>query len=194
MSTEDLDKYVAKIIKDAKDASCMSIGKIAEGVGKDDKTVSNWIKGKSVPSVSNLIRLFQVMQQPLSKAILPAIFPHLEEIHDHLTVDQKRRQMETYIRDMALDSEIEKLYFLTFGSHGSSWYPQLEEWIALDHLPMKDRVSIAKVIENDYEIASANGSLIATDQVLPNMGTLSNAIEQGKIATISGRNAYNPQK
>lgn len=194
MTGDEIERYISEIIKEAKVKSGMSISRIAEGVGRDDKTVSNWVKGKVTPNVSNLIRLFQVMEQPLLSKILPIVYPHLDRTRGKNTVDQKRKTLADYISQVAFDSEVEKLYFLTFGPHGSSWYPQLEEWVALDHLPMKEKVNIAKTIENAFDMAAARDELVATEEVMPEMDVFKHAIEQGILAAMDGRNAYNTVK
>ena len=77
-----------------------------------------------------------------------------------------------------------------FGGHGSNPEPQMQEFTMIDHLPMKDRVTIAQLVNTLWEMAQARGELVCCDHIMPDVDLFRAGILKGTDAAKGGKNAY----
>lgn len=191
----ELSEQIAKMLCEARARSGMSISAVAEAIGKDDKTYSNWEKGKSAPTVPMLIRCFEAMDEPLLRPILGSLYPEEFEYSSlGSTPTQKKKSLIKYIDEVASDEEIEKLSFLMFGQHGSSWKHQLEGFVALEHLPMYARVLVAQIIATNFDLIETRGQLLNQNYIMPNMEKYREGLGLGYDAVTINKNKYTETK
>ncbi|MDD4075009.1 MAG: hypothetical protein PHC80_02850 [Eubacteriales bacterium] len=82
------------------------------------------------------------------------------------------------------------LVYLFYGEHGSSPNAILQLILAYLHTPIKERVTQAVLIKNVYEMEKALGNLICSDDILPNMEVLNNALASAKASAVQHEYGY----
>lgn len=187
---KEIQKQLAEMLYQARLRSGMSISAVAEAIGKDDKTYSNWERGKSAPTVPMVIKCFEAMGEPLFKPILSTLYPEEFTFDRKRDPSERRESLKKYIDLIASDKEIEDLHYLILGDHGSSWRHQIEGFVALDHLPMYARVLVAQIIVTNYELLETRGQLLNTDYAMPDLSLYREGLGMGYDAATNNYNKY----
>ena len=60
----------------------------------------------------------------------------------------------------------------------------------IDHLPMKDRVTIAQLVNTLWEMAQARGELVCCEHIMPDVEMFREGVLKGTDAAKDGKNAY----
>ena len=181
----------ATMIARARGDAGLSQRYIAQALGVSERTVKNWEVGSSLPNILQLIGWFKACGVNPVRYVLdwlnPAEFDGLSAESD--IADIKSALLE-YLSSVATENAIRTLSFCIFGGHGSSWNAQLEMLCAHDHTTMHSRVTVARAILENYEMEAAQGNLVATDHIAPDLDRLRAAVESGKDAAQEGKAGY----
>lgn len=159
---------------------------IAKALGVSKKTVQNWESGFSSPTQEKGFEWFDVLGlQPLPY--------YLELLYGNYQTSESDKTVEdaliTFIK-ACTPEEKRKLLFILGATHGSSYAGIIEMLTAHLHVPLKDRLNVAHNILTNYEIASAQGTLISTEGVTPNIDLLNQSYENAKEAVKNNKNSY----
>ena len=163
---------------------------MALGLGVSKKTVQNWEKGISAPDLFQGSEWFRILGLNPLPYYLAYLYP---DLFGDISPDKSDEELALalhHLIDQATPIEKRQLLFLMAGKHGSSWYALLHMFTAHCHTSMQCRVGTARIVLDNYEMQQETGELVCTDNVLPDLDVLRNAIESGKSAAQQKRPGY----
>ena len=163
---------------------------MALGLGVSKKTVQNWEKGISAPDLFQGSEWFRILGLNPLPYYLAFLYP---DLFGDISPDKSDEEINLslhHLIDQATPIEKRQLLFLMAGKHGSSWYALLQMLTAHCHTSMQCRVGTARIVLDNYEMQQETGELVCTDNVLPDLDVLRNAIESGKSAAQQKRPGY----
>ncbi len=163
---------------------------MALGLGVSKKTVQNWEKGISAPDLFQGSEWFRILGLNPLPYYLAFLYPDLFGNISPTKSDEELTLALHHLIDQATPIEKRQLLFLMAGKHGSSWYALLQMFTAHCHTSMQCRVGTARIVLDNYEMQQETGELVCTDNVLPDLDVLRNAIESGKSAAQQKRPGY----
>lgn len=186
----DRAKRFARIWWESRAEAGVSQEYMALGIGVSKKTVQNWEKGTSSPSFFQGLEWFKILGLNPLPYYLEFMYPDWDD--GNISNDDEGKTTEMLVDVVShLPNEDKKqlLYFLS-GEHGSSPQSVLQLLMAHLHTPMRDRVTTASVVMQNYELARELGTIVKEDKALPREKELKVAIEKGKEATINKKDGY----
>lgn len=182
-------KRLARMLMLSRAESGLSQEKVALELGIAKKTVQNWEKGTSAPTLPQAIEWFRAMQVAAMPYFLQFMFPDIEGIGRQDDDEKIRKELITLIETLPIEG-IRQLMYLFYGDHGSSPRAIMNMLTAHLQSPMKDRYSHATAILNDYTLSHEKKQITRPDHVQPDVELLEKAIAQGRQAIIDDRNNY----
>lgn len=168
--------------------------KLALGLGVSRKTIQNWEKGISSPTLFESMEWFRILGLNPMPYYMSYLFP--DDVGDIKGSDGDDRIEDalTVLVDQLPATAKRQLLYILFGNHGSSPTAVLNLMNAHLQCPIRDRISHAVHITENYEINEAMGSIVRPDNVKPNVDLLHKSINSAKAAAISKQQGYvNPQ-
>ena len=188
--TKDNNSDFSELWTSSRYASGVSQEYMAERLNVSKKTIQNWEKGESSPSMWQGFEWFRVLGINPLRYFLNYIYP---EAFSDLTSENSDKEVKEalieYISN-ATPTEHRQLLFLIAGEHGSDWYGLLQMMTAHCHTSMQSRVAAARTILDNYHIEEANGKLIQPEHILPDIDILERSINGGKEAAKQGSAGY----
>lgn len=159
----------ANVLKELRAEYGLSKSKMANRLNLDDRTYSRYESGESAPSISEFLQFFEILGKPAMPIILRNLYP------DRYSEDvDSRTRLIQYFSEIATPKDIDLMEYIIFSDHGSIAEAQIQLFSAIDHLPMRSRLLIAKLALNLWEIEENN--LVNTDQAMPDMEYLKKVI------------------
>ena len=162
---------------------------MALGLGVSKKTVQNWEKGISSPTFFQGTEWFHL----LGMNPLPYYYDFLfsNEVHEKNSPEElhTNEALTLLIEQLPLNAKQELLFMLS-GEHGSSPYSMIQLMTAHLQSPLKDRVSHANIIMQDYEMEKELGQLSVPDAVQPDLEVLRKAITEGRQSVMTHGSGY----
>lgn len=189
-STEAKESRFAQIWAASRADAGKSQEFMAKGLGVSKKTVQNWENGITAPDFFMGSKWFQVLGVNPMPYYLSFLFP---DLFDGISPENDDEEIEKALISLIMNStsaEKRELLFLMAGRHGSSWYSLLQMFTAHCHTSMQSRVNVARSILDNYEMESATGKLVCTENIAPDLQMLKNAIEEGKRSVMLGNSGY----
>lgn len=190
ITAEERKKRFARIWSSSRAEAGKTQEFLANGLGVSKKTVQNWENGITSPDLfmgSEWFRLLGINPLPY---YLSYLFPDLFEDISPEKDDEVIEQVLTALIKKSTAVEKRELLFLMAGDHGSPWYSLLQMFTAHCHTSMQARVNAARSILDNYEMEAAAGQLVCRSNILPDIGMLKNAVEEGKKSVIAGNSGY----
>ena len=187
-SDED-EKRLARMLMLSRAESKLSQEKVAFELGVAKKTIQNWEKGVSAPTLPQAIEWFRVLDVAAMPYFLQFMFPGLEGTSGNERVEKLRKELISMIETLP-EEGVRQLMFLFYGDHGSSPGGVMNLMTAHLQAPMNDRYRHARNILDDYKLAKEKNELNNEDHIQPNVEFLENAIDCGREAVIKGKNHY----
>lgn len=190
ITAEERKKRFARIWSSSRAEAGKTQEFLANGLGVSKKTVQNWENGITSPDLfmgSEWFRLLGINPLPY---YLSYLFPDLFEDISPEKDDEVIEQVLTALIKNSTAVEKRELLFLMAGDHGSPWYSLLQMFTAHCHTSMQARVNAARSILDNYEMEAAAGQLVCRSNILPDIGMLKNAVEEGKKSVIAGNSGY----
>ncbi len=180
---------IAEALRIARYESGKSQETMAFELGVARRTVQNWESGKSEPTVGQAIRWFQILGKSPIPFLLQTVIPAFDHITSDVEEEKLREAMLLLVNEIPIEG-IRQLLYLFYGDHGSS--PRAIMQLVTAHLqtPMKDRVTQARVITHNYELAFRKGTIARPDHILPDLQYLKNAIDAGEDAVLKDAKEY----
>lgn len=186
---EEDKKRLANILMRSRAESGMSQEKVALELGVAKKTVQNWERGVSSPTLPQAIGWFRVMKVAAMPYFLNFIFPDTDGINKDQS-DEKLRKILMLMLDSLPAEGIRQLLYLFYGDHGSSPRATLNLITAHLQTPLRDRYAHANIILNDYELACSMNNNTSKDHIMPNTEVIKDSIELSRKAIVNSKSSY----
>ena len=180
---------ISEALRTVRNESGVSQEAIAFELGVARRTVQNWECGKSEPTIQQAIEWFSILGKSPIPYLLQIGIPSMERLKREDNDEKLRKAMHLLVDELPSEGMRELLY-LFYGDHGSSPRAVLQLVTAHLQTPMKDRVTQAKVITHNYEIASKKEQVARPDHVQPDLEYLKKAIAAGEEAVIRDETEY----
>ena len=190
----DRAKRFSKIFWKSRADAGVSQEYMALGLGVSKKTIQNWEKGTSSPTLFQASEWFHLLGINPMPYYYEFVYPNTmnqEELSDGQEVSNERvsEALDLIVAEMPIDLKRD-LLFLFHGKHGSSPYAVMQMVLAHLQVPMKDRVTHASIILQDYEIAKELGKITNPEHIQPRLEYLRSAVQFGRTATINKKSGY----
>lgn len=190
----DRAKRFSKIFWKSRADAGVSQEYMALGLGVSKKTIQNWEKGTSSPTMFQASEWFHLLGINPMPYYYEFIYPDTMNQDElsfgrNLPDGQVAEALDLLVAEMPIELKRE-LLFLFYGGHGSSPYAVMQMVLAHLQVPMKDRVSHASLILQDYEIAKELDKLVKPDNIQPSLEYLRNAVQYGRNAAIQKKSGY----
>lgn len=188
-----MDEYLArtaKALEMARMRSGLSQQKLAARMGVNRGTIANWEQGLAAISLPMAMRWFTCCGVSAARYMDACIYPGLlEHLEDDLSNMEKRQILIDAMMECS-SYEIDALLYIRYGDHGSDHMGVLTEILANLHTPLKDRVSVCRMVSGNYEIAQATGTDPDPNGTAPKMGILYQAQDAGIEAAMKSNDSY----
>lgn len=180
----------AKALETARMRSGLSQQKLAARMGVNRGTIANWEQGLAAISLPMAMRWFTCCGVSAARYMDACIYPGLLE---HLEGDLSNMEKRQILIDAMVECssyEIDALLYIRYGDHGSDHMGVLTEVLANLHTPLKDRVSVCRMVSGNYEIAQATGTDPDPNGTAPKMEILYQAQDAGTEAAMKSNDSY----
>lgn len=161
---------------------------MADAMGIAAKTVSYWETGKACPDATQAWDWYNACKLNPTSYIMKWRYPNRFEETDEATI----QRLGSAIHLMRPDDR-KRLLYAIIGDHGSFWPAVLQLIMAHLHLPMRDRIESAILVEQKYLLLDSNkpeSLLVHKDKPLPDMDMFGRGIAAGKDAYTENRDSY----
>ena len=190
MNKLEFKDRVAEMMRQARHQSGQSQDSIAKSLGVSKKTIQNWERGVSSPSLFQGMEWFRVLGINPLPYYLAYVFPdEMDEISPSDDDERIQNATMSLIEQLPIEGK-RKLLYLFWGGHGSSPSAVIDLMTAHLHVPMKDRIEQAAIIARSYDINEALDEIVCPDHVKPNMNKLWMAIDEATSSLKEGKNEY----
>lgn len=170
---------IAEALRTARYESKLSQEYMALELGVSRRTVLNWERGTSEPSVSQAMAWFKLVGKNPIPYLLQTTYPEMDKISYKDDDAKILAALMQLINDLPAEG-VRQLMYLFFGNHGSSPRAVLQMINAHLQTPMKDRLIHGQLIAANYEIAKKTGTLAHPGHIQPDLECLKDAIEAAK--------------
>ena len=188
-----MDEYLArtaKALEVARMRSGLSQQKLAARMGVNRGTIANWEQGLAAISLPMAMRWFTCCGVSAARYMDACIYHGLlEHLEDDLSNMEKRQILIDAMIECS-SYEIDALLYMRYGDHGSDHIGVLTEILANLHTPLKDRVSVCRMVSGNYEIAQATGTDPDPNGTAPKMEILYQAQDAGTEAAMRSNDSY----
>lgn len=181
--------FLAKTLRETRTKQKRSQEYMALEMGIARKTVQNWEKGISAPSITQTMDWFRILQVSPLPYLFQYVYPEMENISSKDEDEKLRKSLLTLIEQLPPEG-IRQLLYLFYGDHGSSPRAVLNMLTAHLQTPMRDRVTASSIILKNYQIAQKQNTITSNEHVQPDLSTLQKAIQKGENAAIEGSETY----
>lgn len=156
-----------------------------------ESTIKAWENGQGSPTLDGLLEWFRTVGESPVRPMLDFFWPDVfADLTTRNTDDEIRTAGEFYFAKVAGPVEIQKLYYLIFGKHGSEWSGLLDMACAHIHTSLNSRYRVAEIIQVSYELSSSNNLALEPPGIAADRPLLLSAIAAAKEASTSSRNGY----
>lgn len=170
--------------------SGLSQQKLAAQMGVNRGTIANWEQGLAAISLPMAMRWFTCCGVSVARYMDACIHPGLlEHLEDDLSGMEKRQILIDAMMECS-SYEIDALLYMRYGDHGSDHIGVLTEILANLHTPLKDKVTVCRMVSVSYEIAQATGTDPDPNGTAPKMEILYQAQDAGTEAAMKSNDSY----
>lgn len=180
---------IEEILRQSRYMSGKSQEYMAFELGVARKTVQNWERGASEPTVDQAIEWFRALNMSPVPYLYQYVYPNIDNLCSEESDTKLRDTLIKIIKELPSE-EMRQLLYLFYGDHGSS--PRAVMNMVTAHLqtPMQSRVAQGSVILKNYEMAQKKGQLTSKQHIQPNVDLLKQAIAAGEDAAVKNIEAY----
>ena len=172
-SKEDVNYIISGLLMQLRQKKGLSKAKMADALGIDKHTWIRWESGASAPSIADLVMVYETMEEPILRPMIDILYPHEDDYHESTTA--ARKSIAEYILDKAPDRTIRMYRYMMERPEADQ---QLEEFCALNHLPLHYRFFVAQQIYVYYQMARQHGELIYTDTHMPDLDIFASGMKR----------------
>lgn len=182
-------KRLSRMLMLSRAESGISQEKVALELGIAKRTVQNWERGISAPTLPQAIQWFRVMKVAAMPYFLQFMFPDIEGISPKDDDETIKKDLIKLIEIMPSEG-IRQLMYLFYGNHGSSPRSVMNMITAHLQTPLKDRYSHACTILNDYKLYNDKIETTHPEHIQPDVQALETAINQSRESILNNQNNY----
>ena len=187
---DDYRLRVAKALEMARAESGLSQQKLADRMGIGRTSIYRYEQGTMTPDAPTIIKWFVCCGVAVKRYIDACLHPGLlESLAEDTGAEIKRDALIKHIEETNAE-EIDLLFYLIYGNHGSDHIGVLTEVLANLHTPLKDRVTVCRMVSGSYEIAQATGTDPDPNGTQPKMEVLYQAQDAGTEAAMKSNDSY----
>lgn len=191
MDKEKLQDFVAEMLKELRIRHGLSKAAMADILYINPKTWAKYEAGTSSPTLAEFLTIFDELgEDPLRSSLIhfyPETYSMLQSEGGN---EELRRAIANYFKNVATDKDVTDWSYLVFGSHGSNLSPQLQEFITIDHLPLKYRYMIAMEVLAFWSLAQVENAIVDDGNNMPNMELFEKGVRKAKQAIDKGLPGY----
>lgn len=187
--SEEDKKRLAGMLAIARAESGLSQEAVALELGIAKKTVQNWEKGVSTPTLPQAIAWFRVMKVAAMPYLIQFMFPDIEMKKDNKKDKELLDSLKELIEVLPMEG-VKQLLYLLYGEHGSSPRAVVNILAAYLLLPMKDRYQIDCAIWENYKMAEDMGLITSKDTASLDKEIIKIALEREREAILENKNSY----
>ena len=180
---------IYEALREARNLSGKSQEYMALELGIARKTVQNWERGASEPTIGQAIAWFKALDVKPLPYLFQIIHEDLEGIGSGDDLARLHNSLAKLIKELP-EEGMRQLLYLFYGEHGSSPRAVLNMLTAHLQTPMSDRVIQGSVILKNYEIAKKKNCLTNAEHIQPNVELLNKAIAMGEEAYLQDKKTY----
>lgn len=147
---------IAEALREARDISGKSQEYMALELEVARKTVQNWEKGVSEPTLGQAIGWFKAINVSPIPYLIQVVHTDMDGISAKDDVSKLRKSLHQLLDEIP-EEGIRQLLYLFYGDHGSSPRAALNMLTAHLQTPLKDRVVQGHLVLKNYEIANKKG-------------------------------------
>lgn len=163
---------------------------LANYIGVSRKTIQNWESGVSAPDFNQGAKWFEALGINPLPYFLRYMYPDSVKGFSPVSTKEEVEKSLKQILDDVPEHGIRMLLYLFYGAHGSSPQSVLNLITAYLHLPIRERVGLADLIMDQYEMMNARDELVSPEYVRPDFENVKKAISAAKTAAIEGKEGY----
>lgn len=188
---EELNLGCAHMLRKLREKRGLTKTQIAAELYMPEKKWARWEAGKQAPAAPELLwvcsRLGESVLLPMLEWVYPERYSGLDE---DVGIDKLREAAAHYFTHVASERTVRQWSFILFGDHGSDGMLQTEEMCAIDHLPMAYRYTLVMQMLAAWDLTVAEGKLVNTDHIMPDIDALREAARLGLRTVEEGRQGY----
>lgn len=189
MSRADRVKNFAKIFSESRADAGVSQEWLAAELGVTRRTINNWETGISAPNYFQQLEWFRALKLSQTPYLYKYVNSDIRNDKSLSNEDKFEQSFDRIINELTIEQKRCITYLLT-GTYQGDPYALIQLFVAHAHLPMLQRFSIANQIYETYKVCEESGQLKDTEYILPDLETLTKAIEAGREAAIKGEHGY----
>lgn len=186
---EEDKKRLARMLVVSRDEGGISQEKVALELGIAKKTVQNWERGISAPTLPQVIAWFRVMKVTAMPYLIQFLYPNMENLSRNDDDEKLRKSLLSLIEVLPAEG-VRQLMYLLYGDHGSSPRATINLLTAHLQTPLRDRYNHANMIINDYKISRDKQYISRPDHIQPDLDLLDRSLEKCREAIINNKNSY----
>lgn len=180
---------VCEALRESRNLSGKSQEYMALEIGIARKTVQNWERGTSEPTIGQAVAWFKALDISPLPYLLQIVHNDMDRINGKDDFNKLKASLNKLLQELP-EEGVRQLLYLFYGDHGSSPRAILNMVTAHLQTPMEARVTQGSVILKNYEMAQKKHILTAEDHVQPNVELLKKAINMGEEAAVKNLDAY----
>jgi len=163
---------------------------MAEKLEVARKTIQNWEKGISSPSLFQGMEWFKVLGINPLPYLLKFEYPNQMDVTGLNDSDAKIEDaFNQMIKELSI-TEKRILLYLFYGGHGGSPSLMLQLLLAYFHTPLRSRITSAFVILSNYKLEKQMNNILCPGNILPNEEMLEEGILTAQQAVSNNEPGY----
>lgn len=186
---EEDRKRLSRMLMLSRAESGISQEKVALELGIAKRTVQNWERGISAPTLPQAIQWFRVMKVAAMPYFLQFMFPEIEGISPKNDNEKIRTNLIKLIETLPPEG-VRQLMYLFYGNHGSSPRAVLNMITAHLQTPLKDRYTHANMILSDYQLYNDKVETTNPEHIQPDVKSLETAIAKSRKSILQNKDNY----
>lgn len=168
---QDINDGISRLLIDLRTKYGVSKSKMADIVGVDRHTWTRWEDGANVPTIADLVMVYDKLGESILRPILDLLYPTEDIGTEHL-----RKDAAEYFLESATDHSV-RIFNYTMNNN-SDIDTQVEAFCAFDHLPSPYKFFLLQHLYVYYQTARQHQELIGTNEVMPDMDIFSSGLKR----------------
>lgn len=149
----------------------VSKSKMADIAGVDRHTWARWEDGVNVPTIADLVMVYDALGESILRPILDLLYPSEE-----IGTESIRKDAAQCFLESATDHSV-RIFSYTMDNN-SDIDTQVEAFCAFGHLPSPYKFFLLQHLYVYYQTARQHQELIGTNEVMPDMDIFSSGLKR----------------
>ncbi len=188
MNEETIRNAIASSLIDLREQVGKTVLEISEDLGVAYNSWRNYEAGRSIPRFDDYIRFCAFFGYDPVKLMRRNLSP--DKYNQSIGIEQKRAEIIEFL-SQASDADVEAMHYIIYADTGSEFSARLQKQLIEDHLPLREKVGIAKDIVHRYRLCSMLGDLVNVGEAEPDVLAVVEAISCGMHAIENNQASYN---